>query len=303
MKMDKFVLTDENYYSREAEIAYMSCSQYQSFCKCEAATLARLHGVWEPKGKSDALLQGNYFHSYMESQEVFQKFCDEHFSEIYKTKVDKKTGEIIITGKYAPFVKLDEMIQIAMEQPFVKLALSWKGENEKFMIGEIGGVQWRMKMDRYCDGRRIIDWKTSADIRSLSYNPQTGQRETFIEEYGYMMRAAVYGEIERQNVGADTYPDFIIFAITKQDPPDKETISLNDDSRWELELERVKERLPRFQQLKEGHIQPKRCGQCEYCRSTKMADKIIHYTDLMPQYRMDNPEYDDFYDKDLFAAL
>ena len=35
--MSGFVLTDENYYSREADILYMSCSQFQSFQTCEAA--------------------------------------------------------------------------------------------------------------------------------------------------------------------------------------------------------------------------------------------------------------------------
>ena len=43
--MSRFVLTDENYYSREADILYMSCSQFQSFQTCEAATMARLRGV------------------------------------------------------------------------------------------------------------------------------------------------------------------------------------------------------------------------------------------------------------------
>lgn len=302
MKTDKFVLTEENYYSREADIHFMSCSQYQNFCKCEAAAMARLQGIWEPAGSSDALIEGNYFHSFMEGTDTHRTFCNEHFEEIFKTKIDKKTGEMIITGKYAPYVKLDEMLQITLQQPVVKSILSWDGENEKFMIGEIGGIPWRMKMDRYCEGRRIVDWKTTKDIRSTSYNPLTKQREIFLEEYGYLMRAAVYGEIERQFTGSDSYPTFIIIAISKQSPPDKEGILLNDDARWNKELEEIKERLPRIQQIKEGSIQPRRCGQCEYCRASKTIDHIVYYTDLMPQFRIDNPECDDFYEKSLFTA-
>lgn len=303
MTTDKFVLTDENYYSREADIHYMSCSQYQSFCKCEAAAMARLHGTWEPQGSSDALIQGNYFHSFMENAAAHEAFCMEHFADVYKTTTNKKTGEATITGKYAPYVKLDEMLKITLAQPIVQALLAKRGENEKFMTGIIGGLPWRMKMDRYCEGRIILDWKTSADIRSTKYNPLTGQREIFLQEYGYLMRAAVYGEIERQVTKSATFPSFIIVAITKQNPPDKEAILLNDDPVWNRELVEVGEKLPRIQRIKEGGIQPRRCGQCEYCRETKTIDKIIHYTDLMPQYRIDNPECDDFYEEDLFAAL
>ena len=62
MNKSAFVLTDENYYSREADIHYMSCSQYQSFEKCEAAAIAKLRGLWQPEETSDALFQGQYFH-------------------------------------------------------------------------------------------------------------------------------------------------------------------------------------------------------------------------------------------------
>ena len=65
------------------------------------------------------------------------------------------------------------------------------------------------KMDKYCPGsRRIIDYKTYYNLHELYYNVRTRERQTFVEEFGYMMRAAVYGEIERQNRQETSFPSF-----------------------------------------------------------------------------------------------
>lgn len=40
--MNLLQLNDENYYSQEADMQYMSVSQYKAFRKCEAAALAKL---------------------------------------------------------------------------------------------------------------------------------------------------------------------------------------------------------------------------------------------------------------------
>ena len=86
-------LTRDNYYTPEADWAYMSCSQYQGWCECEAKQMAKLQGRWvdEPK---EAFLVGNYFHTHFEGPEAHEQFCQEHFEEIYKTKTlkDKATG-------------------------------------------------------------------------------------------------------------------------------------------------------------------------------------------------------------------
>lgn len=292
--MNNFILTDENYYSREADIHYMSCSQFQSFQSCEAATMARLRGEWKSDGSSDALFQGQYFHSYFEGPEAFKRFCEAGFEQIFKTKATKSRGTEVV-GKYAPFERLDQMIATVEADPFMQSMIQLPGNVEQFMVGEIGGIPWRMKMDKYCPNKRlIIDWKTSANLWELYYNPETKEKQSFVEEYGYLMRAAVYGEIERQNVGSDAFPTFLILGVSKQDPPDKMAIMLNDDARWALELETVKAALPRIQQIKEGHLQPKRCGHCEYCRKTKKINRVLMYTDLMPAYRGQTVEYDDF---------
>ena len=65
------ILTDETYYSQEANLAYMSVSQYKDFAgtygkkACEEGALAKLYGRWDD-GKSTALMLGSYVDRYFE---------------------------------------------------------------------------------------------------------------------------------------------------------------------------------------------------------------------------------------------
>lgn len=295
-----FRLTRENYYTPQADWEYMSCSQYQSFLECEAATVARLSGRYVSKEKPEALLIGNYVHSYLESKEAHEEFLKQNFDDIYKTRVDKKSGEITVTGKYAPFERADRMIDTLTGCEEIKRFIDMDGENERIMTGEIFGMPWRIRIDKYIPGRNlIIDYKTCADFHKSEYNEQTRQKESFIEAYGYMMRAAVYSEIEMQNTGKDIPANFILICVSKQDVPDKDLFLLNNRERYELELENIKKNLIRIKRVKEGSVYPLRCGRCEYCRATKKIKGIKPYYVLSPgfeeeleedEYRAHKPE-------------
>lgn len=50
------ILTNENYFSKEADMEYMSVSQFKAFEQCEAAALASVKGEWE-RPKTTALLR------------------------------------------------------------------------------------------------------------------------------------------------------------------------------------------------------------------------------------------------------
>lgn len=282
-------LTRDNYYTPEADREYMSCSQYQSFCECEAKAMAKLEGRWTDPDK-EAFLVGNYFHTFFEGPEAHTQFTQEHFDKIFKTKVIKgKKGEpdqTVVTGKYAPYEQADKMIEVAQNDPLIKSLIDLPGENEKIMTGELWGVPWRIRIDKYVpDGRMIIDWKTVANISELKWSEAMREKVTFIDAYGYMMRAAIYTEIEKQNAHSSEDAPFIIVAISKQDYPDKDALYLNHRQRYDYELEQIKKRLPLIQMIKEGRIKPKRCGCCDYCRATKVLSAIRPYYTLMPDFR------------------
>ena len=278
------LLTRDNYYTPEADWAYMSCSQYQGWCECEARQMAKLQGRWvdEPK---EAFLVGNYFHTHFESAQAHEQFCREHFEEIFKTKTTKALGTVV-TGKRAPFELADRMIAVAESDELIRSLLDLPGENEKIMTGELFGVPWRIRVDKYVpSGRLVLDYKTVANINELKWGTELREKVTFIDAYGYMMRAAVYSEIEKQSVHAESDPHFIIVAISKQDYPDKEVLELNHRQRYDYELEQIKERLGHIQRVKEGAEKPARCGCCDYCRATKKLFSIRPYFKLMPEFR------------------
>lgn len=277
-------LTRDNYYTPEADMAFMSCSQYQSFNECEAKALAEIQGRWV-KNPSDAFNVGNYFHTYFEGSEAHEQFIQEHEDEIFlkATKADIAAG---VRRKKAPYEKADEMIRTAENDELIKTFIDMPGENEKIMTGVLFGVPWRIRVDKYIpDGRMIIDWKTCASITELKWSDVMREKVSFIEAYEYLFRAAVYTEIEKQYTDSVSDPNFIIVAISKQDPPDKDVFLLNHRQRYEYELEQVKKRIPYIQAIKEGRMLPKRCGCCAYCRATKRLQSIKPYYVLMPDFR------------------
>lgn len=278
------ILTRENYYDREADMAFMSCSQYQAFCECEAKEMAILQGRWSPEEK-EAYLVGNYFHTFFEGEKAHRQFIEENAGSIFKkqTKAQAAAG---IAEKYAPYVMADKMIQTALGDPVIASILEMPGENEKIVTGTIFGVPWRIRMDKYCaDSRLIIDYKTVANIWESKWSDDLHARVSFIETYGYMFRAAVYSEIEKQYAGSDKEPQFLIIAISKQDPPDKEALLLNHRQRYEYELEKLRDQLPKIMAVKEGRARPTRCGLCDYCRATKRLEGVKPYYVLMPEFR------------------
>lgn len=286
-------LTTDNYYSQDANVEYLSCSQYQDFIKCEARALAMVQGRWQEEEK-EAFIVGNYFHTAMESPEAHEAFCKDHFDDIYKYSIDKKSGELVIKGKYAPYVMAEKMLAVCQKDPLIKSLIDLPGENEKIMTGKIFGYPWKIRLDKYIPSMRlIIDWKTAADLNKTEYNPATGERESFLESLGYLMRAAVYTEIERQYTGQTEDAQFVIAAVTKQDPPDKGAYLLNHRQRYDYELDEIKKRLYRIAGLKSGQFYPTRCGCCDYCRATKVLKKIVPYYVLTPKFREEREEEKD----------
>jgi len=62
--------------------------------------------------------------------------------------------------------------------------------------------------------------------------------------------------------------------------PDKAIINLTDESRWELELEKIKENIDRLKNIRNYNIEPLKCGTCNYCKTTKELTKIINYKEI-----------------------
>lgn len=268
-EQQKLTLTRTTYRSDWANREYMSVSQYKDFRKCEAAALAKLNKEWD-EGESDALLLGSYVHAHFEG--TLEQFREDN-PQLFAT-TGKNKGQL-----YAKFAIAEKMIHAIESDPFCMYAL--EGEKEVIVTGEIGGVKWKGMIDALNRDRGMFtDIKTSADLYKRFWSAEYGAWVSFVEAYDYPLQMAVYAELERWNSGRDEWLEPVVVAVSKEDVPAIEVIGGFKD-RIDIELKLLNERLPRVIAVKEGREEPKRCNKCDYCRSTRKLDRIIHYADLI----------------------
>ena len=137
-------LTESNYYSNEADLHYMSVSQFKSFMKCEAATMAKLKGEYEPQGNNIALLVGSYCDAAIEG--TLDKFKVEN-PQIFTQKGELK----------ADFKKAEEIVQLIKENELFQKFLS--GEKQVILTFNLFDVDWKIKMDSFVRDICITDLK------------------------------------------------------------------------------------------------------------------------------------------------
>ena len=268
MNSDKWMkLTDENYYSDQANYEYMSVSQYKEFVGtygfsgCEARAVAELKGEYsEPM--SDAMLIGSYVDRYFEG--TLQGFREEH-PEIFR-----KDGML-----KSDYLKADAMIdRVEKDEVFMDYM---SGEKQVIMTAELFGTPWKIKIDSYLPNIAIVDLKVMRSLRDLKYADDLGPLD-FVRYWGYDIQGAIYQEIVYQNTG-ERLP-FFIAAITKEDHPNIEVIYV-DDSYLQEALNGVRSGIQHVLDVKSGRVEPHRCGMCDYCKDTKVLvqpteiDKLI----------------------------
>ena len=243
------ILTNDNYYTPEANQEYMSVSQFKDFQKCEAMALASLRGEWT-RPQTTALLVGSYIDSWFEG--TLDEFKATH-PEIYK----KTRGGLVLK---ADFIQAEEIIKFLQRDPMFMRYMS--GKKQIIKTAELFGTNWKIKMDSYHNDK-IVDLKVMRSMERI-------MGKSFVEHWGYDLQMAIYAAVEGRDLA--TY----LAVVTKQDPPDKEIISIPRWRRVEL-LEEVEKSMPRLLTVKTGKIPPQRCGVCEYCRATKMLTKPIDF--------------------------
>ena len=259
-------LLEENYYGKEANLKYMSVSQFKDFngtygkMACEFAAMEKLHERWMPE-KSTALLVGSYVDSYFEvSLERFKKENPELFTQRGELKSSYKKAEEVIA-------------RIERDDYFLKYM---SGEKQRIMTGEIDGVDWKIKMDSYIEGVAIVDLKVMESITKLKWVPDIGYLD-FVRYWGYDIQGAVYQEIVYQNTGKRL--PFYIAAATKENEPDIRIIQITQNYLDEA-MQVVKTNLPRIIRVKNGETKPDKCDTCDCCRHNRILTRPISINDL-----------------------
>lgn len=265
MSQSNMILTNENYYSKEANMEYMSVSQYHDFVGvtaipgCEAMAMAKLQGRWV-EDKSVAQLVGGYVDAY------FEGTIDEY--KIQNPEIFNKNGSLS-----AKFIQADSIIERVNRDDLFRQYMS--GEKQVIVTGEIGGVMWKGKIDSLHDSC-IVDLKVMANIYEPIWVDNVG-RLIYIDAYSYDDQAAVYQELIRQKTGKRL--PFFHAAVTKEKYPDLEVIHIPDDI-IDMAMQRILSRIDKVNFVKSGQVKPVRCGSCDYCKSTKKLTTTTNYYNL-----------------------
>lgn len=263
-------LTDENYFSTEANKQYMEVSQFKSYLSqfdgCEAKAVAKINGSWKEE-ESTALLVGSYFHSHFEG--TLGKFKQEH------PDIFTKQGEL-----KSQYQQANEMINaLESDESFKQI---YTGDIEKIFTFVLFGVPWKIKVDLLnLQEGYFVDLKSTRDFnRQWIYDETDGKNKkvTFVEAWGYLIQMAIYRKGIELATGSNNLEGFII-AATKQSPPDKIVLCFQPED-YEIGMKIVEENIQRVLDVKSGKIKPLRCDKCDYCRSTKKLDKAVHYSEL-----------------------
>ncbi|MBU5308833.1 PD-(D/E)XK nuclease-like domain-containing protein [Clostridioides mangenotii] len=258
-------INKENYFSNEADREYFSVSQFKSFMSCEAKTVAKLNEEWVD-GDDDAFILGSYVHAWSEGSNL-DEFKAKH------PQMFKKDGTLL--AKYSIG---DKMIETLKNDPLISKVR--EGEKEVILTVEMFGVMWKAMIDIYNpDKRYFADLKTTRDIKLRMWNEDKKQKENFIVVYDYVLQMAVYAELERINSGRAEHLQPHIIAVSKENIPDKAVILIEKEYIQE-KLNEVEFLLPRFIDVKSGKREPHRCECCDYCKSTKVLNKVISFTEI-----------------------
>lgn len=241
-------LTESKYYSLLADQQYFSVSQFKSFLRCEAATMAYLRGEYQ-RETTTALLVGSYVDANFEG--TLEQFKAEN------PQIFKKDGSL-----KAEFSKAEEIIEKIKSDPLFMKFLS--GEKQKIITFKEFGANWKIKMDSYIKDVCIADLKTARDIKGLP-------------KWRYDYQGAVYQRgVEKKT--KKKLP-FYLAVATKEDIVELGIFQI-PQSTLDLALEEVAEVMPRLIEVKAGKIEPTRCEECDYCKRTRKT-VIRNYNELL----------------------
>ena len=258
------ILTSENYFSPEASLAFMSVSQFKAFRTCEAAALAEIKGEYK-RPETKALQMGSYVDAYFSGEDMGE------YLNAHPELKNSRTGAL-----KADFAQCNEIITAARgDEMFMEYCLG-SAEHQVIFTGELFGIPWKVKIDALHEDK-IVDFKLMKDTDPAW---KKGQKLTFVDYWDYALQGWVYREIVKQNTGKEL--PFYLAVMTKQEPSARLIVQITDD-RLNVEEGVVEYYGERFQAIKEGQIEPRRCENCAYCRGTHKVTKITSYNDLLDE--------------------
>lgn len=270
-------LTRENYFSQEAQMAYMGSSQFKDFLSCEAAALAKIQGRYKPPA-SRSMLVGSYVDAWYSGE--LPDFTERH-PDMFKRDRTLK----------ADFLAANAIIDRMQADRLYSLLMS--GEKQVIRTGKIAGVPFKIKIDSLLDAAAcrqiaeefpgaapalgfgdgaIVDQKVMRDLGDV-WSDEERRMVPFAQAWGYDIQGAIYQAVEGHMM------PFILAVGTREEPADLAALYIPDDA-LRAKLYEVEDLAPRFQAIKEGREEPRRCERCPWCRATRTLRTIVDFREL-----------------------
>lgn len=265
------ILTAENYFSPEASREYFSVSQFKSFLDCEACAMAELRGEYK-REETTALLVGSYVDAHF--SRTLDLFRAQH-PDIYT-----RTGSL-----KSDYQQADEIIARLERDPLAMMMLD--GNIQSIYTGMIQGVPFKAKLDcllsaDQCDkiaaayprmddllfaSGCIVDLKIMKDFKP-QYKEGEGKL-SFVDFWRYDLQLAIYQRLVAQQNDGELFPCYIL-AATKEKVTDIGLFRIPQDQLDAAIEVYTPEMLPHAAAVKAGEIEPERCGECDYCKQSKI---------------------------------
>ena len=252
----------ENYFSKEADLEYMSVSQWKLFNECEAKALATIKGQ-ENATEKEAFLEGHLFEELVAGDaKLYLAQHPEMISSRGATAGQLKSN----------FKTVENSAKRFNDQKFFRNIID-KCEKQVILTGEIKGVKVKCCLDLFDkETNSIYDIKCMKDFKEQ----WSSKDKRYIPWYyanNYVLQLAVYREIVRQNFGEPK--EIALLAASKEKTPDITAPTFSSEL-LDLELEEFKNSVDYFDALKKGQtkMKPNRCECCDYCKSTKIINSF-----------------------------
>jgi len=243
-------LTNENYFSSEANWEYMSNSQFKQFLECPSKAMAMLRGdyVFET---TISMKIGSYVDAYFEG--TLNDFARKNSDIFLKNGIDLKKE----------YRKADYIIERIESDPKMMMYLS--GQKQVIKTGKICGVKVKIKMDSYFPGKGIVDLKIMKDFAPMW---KDRNKLNFVEFWKYDMQGTFYTITEGSKL------PFYLVCATKEKEPDMVIININQDRMDDIYYHLIEPNIQYFDDIKKGKAEASRCEKCDWCRRTRNAPII-----------------------------
>lgn len=274
-------LTKNNYFSTEAEMAYISNSQIKAFSACEAAALAQCKGEYA-RPSSQALAVGSLIDAIFDGPASEKAYMAEH-PELYKR------GGVELKKEFADAVAVARRMR---EDDLLKMLTT--GLHQKIVTGVIAGEAVKGKIDclvseasvekimeRFPETKdillfsegAIVDVKSAKDFADV-WSPEDRMYVSWGDAWGYDQQGAIYQELLRQMTGKQL--PYVLAAGTKEATPSVAALHIPQPD-LDAALRIAEDRIPRIGAIKRGEIEPHACGHCAYCRAHRKLSSIANW--------------------------